>query len=222
VPVSHELRCVFVHVPKTGGTSIECALGLRGRSRREDRRALYGRIESDVLKQRGFVSGYLQHLTAADLRALAPAGSFSGYFSFAIVRNPWDRLVSSFVNKDPHLSRQARAVGVELEGLEFEDYVDATGELRHAHLQPQWEYLMDSDGKRLVDFVGRFESLQDSFREICRRLGIRRQLPHAKKSQRRESSDFRDYYTEAARKAVGERYARDIALFGYEFREPAG
>lgn len=219
MPVCHELRCVFVHVPKTGGTSIECALGLR--SRRGDRRALYGRIESDELKQRGFVSGYLQHLTAADIRALAPAGSLSGYFSFAIVRNPWDRLVSSFVNKDPHLSRQARAAGVELEGLEFEHYVAATSELRHAHLQPQWEYLMDADGKLLVDFVGRFESLQESFREVCRRLGIRRRLPHAKKSQKRKFSDFREYYTEAARKAVEQRYVRDIALFGYEFRESA-
>jgi hypothetical protein len=222
VPVSHELRCLFVHVPKTGGTSIESALGLRRRSRSEDRQALYGRIESDELKQRGFVSGYLQHLSAADIRALVPAGSLSGYFSFAIVRNPWDRLVSSFVNQDPHLPRQARTVGVELEGLEFEQYVAATGELRHAHLQPQWEYLMDADGQWLVDFVGRFESLQGSFREVCRRLGIRRRLPHAKKSQRREFPDFRDYYTEAARKAVGERYARDIALFGYEFCGPAG
>ena len=221
MPVSHELRCVFVHVPKTGGTSIEYALGLRGPSRREDRQALYGRIESDELKQRGFVSGYLQHLTATDIRALTPAGSLSGYFSFAIVRNPWDRLVSSFVNKDPHLSRQMRAAGVELEGLEFEHYVAATSALRHAHLQPQWEYLMDADGKLLVDFVGRFESLQESFREVCRRLGIRRCLPHAKKAQKCKFSDFREYYTEAARKAVEQRYVRDIVLFGYEFRESA-
>jgi hypothetical protein len=219
MPVSHELRCVFIHVPKTGGTSIEHALRLRGRNRGEDRRALYGRIESDGLKPRGFASGYLQHLTATEIRALAPAGSLSGYFSFAIVRNPWDRLVSSFLHEDPHLSRQARTVGVELDGLEFERYVAATCELRHAQLRPQWEYLVDADGKLLVDFVGRFESLQDSFHEICVRLGIRRRLPHAKKSRRREFSDFRKYYSEIARNVVEERYAYDIALFDYEFRD---
>ena len=76
---------------------------------------------------------------------------------------------------------------------------------------------MDSEGRPLVDFVGRFESLRDSFREICRQLGIRRPLPHAKKSAGRAFSDYRGYYTEATREAVAKRYARDIARFGYEF-----
>jgi hypothetical protein len=211
-----------VHVPKTGGTSAECALDLRAPTKREDRRGLYGRIESRELLDRGFLSAYLQHLTAADIAALDPERSLSSYFWFAIVRNPWDRLVSSFVKKDGDLLRQARAAGVELEGLSFDDYVLATGELRHAHLQPQWEYLLDDEGNCLVDFVGRFETLTDSFGEVCRRLGVHRQLPHAKRSRRREFSDYRRYYSDATRSVVAQRYARDIALFGYEFQECAG
>ena len=217
MPISHAHRCIFIHIPKTGGTSIERALGMRGRNKKEDRELLYGRIESNDLKRQALLSGYLQHITMADIHTLYPERPFADYFSFSVVRNPWDRLVSTYVNTDRHLCRTARARGVELEGLTFDDYVRAVGELRHAHLQPQHEYLLDEHGKLAVGYVGRFESLVATFGEICQQLGIRKVLSHEKRSSQRKSKDHRSYYSPETKKIVEKRYARDIELFGYHF-----
>lgn len=216
MPISHAHRCSFIHILKTGGTSIERALGMRGRNKKENRELLYGRIESNDLKRHALLSGYLQHITMADIHALHPERPFADYFSFSIVRNPWDRLVSTYLNKDGHLLRTARARGIELEGLTFDDYVRATSELRHAHLRQQHEYLVDEHGKLAVDYVGRFESLVAAFAEICRQLGIRKVLSHEKRSSRRKSKDHRSYYSPETKKIVEKRYARDIELFGYQ------
>jgi hypothetical protein len=190
---------------------------MRGRNKKEDRELLYGRIESSDLKRHDLLSGYLQHITMADIHALYPERPFADYFSFSIVRNPWDRLVSTYVHQDGHLLRTARARGIELEGLTFDDYVRAVSELQHAHLQEQHEYLVDEHGKPAVDYVGRFESLAAAFGEICRQLGIHEVLSHEKKSTQRKSKDHRSYYSPETKKIVEKRYARDIEFFGYDF-----
>jgi hypothetical protein len=217
LPVSHQYGCTFVHVPKTGGTSIEHALEMRSESKREDLRTLFGRIESSALKSRGFLTGYLQHLTAQQIRELTPEFLGDDYFSFAMVRNPWGRMVSSFTHKDSHLLREARARGIELEKISFPDYVREAGRLQHAHLQSQYDYLHDAKGKLLVDFVGRFESLTSDFEKVCTRLGIEKQLPAKKQSKQKMSHDYRDYYDDETRAAVATHYAQDIECFGYQF-----
>jgi hypothetical protein len=216
MPVSHQHRCLFIHIPKTGGTSIEKALDMHFRNLREDRDRLFGAIRSRDLKRLGLGTGHLQHLTLAEAHAVRPDWPFADYLSFAFVRNPWDRMVSSFSKQDGHLLRTARARGVELRDLGFEDFVRAAIAIEHAHTRPQHEYIVDEEGGVGLDFVGRFESLSEDFAEVCRRLGIRKRLPHEKRSSRSDR-DYRRYYTDAARQLVAERYRRDIDLFGYEF-----
>lgn len=216
MPISHKLRCVFVHIPKTGGTSIEHALGMRGRHAREDRRKMIGPIMSDDLKSNGFLSNFLQHLTLGEIRRVAAGGDLDEYLTFTIVRNPWDRMVSAYFRPDGDLLAQARAQGVELEGLSFRDFVEASMAVRHAHLRPQFEYLIDSTGRIMVDMVGRFETLPRSFQRVCRRLGVRRRLPAKYVSTARPSRDHRGHYDTRTWSLVAQRYARDVELFGYE------
>ncbi len=217
MPLSHEMRCLFVHVPKTGGTSIEAALGMRSERKAEDRDRLFGRVESPDLLGLGLGTAYLQHLTRSEIDRVHPDRPFADYFSFAVIRNPWDRMVSSYTHPDGHLHRTAREQGVELDGLDFASYVRATASLEHAHLRPQADYVTDAEGKLCVDYVGRFERLADSFAEICRRLGVERSLPVKKKSKRRAHGGYRAYYGDETRRLVAARYARDAELFGYEF-----
>jgi chondroitin 4-sulfotransferase 11 len=216
VPISHKRRCVFVHIPKTGGTSIEHALKMRGRHRREDRRRLMGPILTDELRARGFQSNFLQHLTAREILRLHAPGALAGYMKFSVVRNPWDRMVSVYHRQDRDMVEQSRAQGVALEGLGFDDFVEASMGVRHAHLRPQHEYLTGAAGGLAVDFVGRFETLGESFQEVCRLLGVRARLP-VKYASRRQSRDYRRYYGARSRALVAERYARDIEIFGYAF-----
>lgn len=213
MPISHQLGCVFVHIPKTGGTSVETALGLNGRPTFEDREKMFGPIESDDLVAHGFLSAFLQHLTLNELRSLVP--STDRLFSFSFVRNPWDKIVSSYHNPDYSLGLQAQARGIELRDLPFAEFVRYCESLEHIHLQEQHRFVCDQAGRPKVDFLGHFENLQNDFRTICDRLEVRVPLPHRCKSSNRRP--YREYYDDATRERVFNNYRRDIEIFGYDF-----
>lgn len=214
MPVSHKLRCVFVHVPKTGGTSVETALGMFGRWQDEDRERMFGLIQSPDLLARPLLSGFLQHLTIHELRELLGEESGARYFSFAFVRNPWDRMVSIYHRPDPHFLAHARGAGIELDGLSFREFLARTQGIVHAHLAEQARYVCDDSGKMRVDYVGRFETLERDFGEACRRLGIDVPLPRLNVSSH---DAYRAYYDETTKALLASRYRRDIEIFGYAF-----
>ena len=156
------------------------------------------------------------------------------YFSFAFVRNPWDRLVSWYAmiqhnrSQLPPALREQRSPfqsalwnQVVQNGGSFEEF------LRHctpvvfdagcakSFAFNQIEYLTDSDGKMLVEFVGRFERLEKDVQTVFDRLGI-----DDATLARQNSSDHEHYsswYSAYTRDLVAERFARDIDAFGYEF-----
>src|ERR1700722_1858945 len=91
MPLSQERSFAFVHIPKTGGTSITAALhgaaiglALVGASTQEQRDKL--RIKD----------AWLHHIPSARLRRLLGPAAWDRYFTFAFVRNPWDWLVSIY------------------------------------------------------------------------------------------------------------------------------
>jgi hypothetical protein len=166
--------------------------------------------------------GPLQHLTAVAIRqVLANDAAFSSYFKFAVVRNPWDRLVSTLAWTDQKWAR-----GEELTAAQFNDKVQqahtalraamASGDWRSLsqHFYPQCTFIWDAQRRSLVDFVGRYEDLQTSWRQIRERLGVTADLPVRMKSHHR---DYRDYYTPETRRLVGDMYALDVQMFNYEF-----
>jgi len=129
-------------------------------------------------------------------------------------------MVSVYHRKDRDMVEQARAQGVALDELGFEDFVEASMRLQHAHVRPQHEYLTGPTGEVVVDFVGRFETLKESFQEVCRRLGVRARLP-VKYASGRSSRDYRPFYSARSRELVARRYAGDIEMFGYTFEAVA-
>ena len=151
-------------------------------------------------------------------------------FKFSFVRNPWDRLVSWWSMVDNARDYVDRAqppnafFGYVLERAKsFEDFllrcddeiVDSDG--RKSIFRNQIDYLVDDDGAIIVDFVGRFERLQESFDEISRHLGRASvELPRTNASQH---AAYTEYYTPAMAEIVARRYARDIEHFGYAFGE---
>jgi hypothetical protein len=218
MPISHLHKTIFVHIPKTAGTSVEVVLGMHGDkqdigivpyfNQTPDHQRLYGRD--------------LQHLTAARLRAvLNDDAVFGGYFKFTIVRNPWDRLVSTCAWSD-----QKWAKGKELLSPEFDQLVrqlyDAFQTAKLAsrmlvlpqHLNPQFLFVLDDALRPLIDFTARYESLSRDWDHICQRLGIDSALPSRMKSHHRP---YREYYSNETRDMVAEIYAADIELFGYSF-----
>ncbi len=217
MPVSHAHRAIFVHIPKTAGTSVEAALGMHGGktdvgvnpyfNQTLDREHLYGRDA--------------QHLTAEGLKA-ALKEVFDSYFKFAVVRNPWDRLVSTCAWSD-----QKWFKGQELASSEFERIVrqlyaasrdpkSAQALLASTHFKPQFLYIVDRELRPMVDHVARYENLAEEWASIGRRLGLGAgtALPGRMKSHHRP---YQEYYTDETRAMVGELYSRDVSIFGYAF-----
>ena len=212
MPISRERKLLFVHIPKTGGSSIEKALGLLGDWRVEDRERLFGLIQSPILKRQAFLSNFLQHLSLRDIQLVLP--EWNKYYRFAFVRNPWDKLVSIYSNTDFNLLTQAQAQGIELTGLEFPEFIRRIVEIQHIHLLPQYDFIYSENGKCLVNFIVRFEQMQEDFAQVCRLLKLDIQLPHLNTSVH---APYQDYYTEESKACVGERYQVDIETFNYHF-----
>jgi hypothetical protein len=71
------------------------------------------------------------------------------------------------------------------------------------------------DGKVIVDYIGRFERLQECFDEVSSRLGLApTKLPHLNASRH---APYTEYYSATTAEEVRHLYARDIKTFGYKF-----
>ena len=157
----------------------------------------------------------------SDLRArsmwLYRLGRYRGYYAFAFVRNPWDRLVSSWADKvvDTNLFGFDAAALAEFRSSfgAFVRWVASVEDIDRAnrHIRPM-SALIDLAA---VDFVGRMESFGDDIRAVASRLDIDvAAVAHRNASQR---SDYRSYYDDETRGIVADVYARDIDGFGYSF-----
>lgn len=178
---------VFIHINKTGGSSIEKALGIG-----------------------------LDHSTAREKYRQLGAAAWSRKFTFTIVRNPWDKVVSHY-----HYRVRTNQTGLGDKTLPFGEWLQRVYVDRDPFyfdqprmFMPQKQWLVNESGEMLVEFIGRFENLQQDFDSICQRLKVEASLGHAKPSSR---GSYRDYYDADSEALVREQFAEDIELFGYTF-----
>lgn len=83
---------------------------------------------------------------------------------------------------------------------------------RDGHYQSNWVF--DMDGQAIVDYVGRFETLQSDIAAIMQRTGLDLSLTHLNRTAHK---DYRVYYSDEARERVAELWSVDLANFGYTF-----
>jgi hypothetical protein len=194
-------KSVFVHVPKCAGISMLDAL--------------YGG------------SDCCGHLRLQDYRLAMTRREYGEAFKFGFVRNPWDRLFSGYRylkrgGRRPHDKHYA---GISTERFDsFEDFV--LGYLTEdidrrdrvpPHFRSQSHFLcIGRDGPPGVDFIGRFERLDEDFIEVGQHLGVLTNLPKHNARSDGEAT-YKDHYTEKMQQHVSKTYARDIFNFGYEF-----
>ncbi len=201
--IIHDNKCIFIHIPKTGGQSVEISLGLNiGEEFSQNKKWC------DVSAMVGLnpVTGeYMQHFTMA--RILSETTGLESYKSFTFVRNPWDRVISDF-----------KWYGGDRNGaVDLKDFIIHERVADKSHVTPQYKFIYDDAGTQLVDYIGRFENLQNDYNTICDKIGIpQQQLPHTNKTKHKR---YTEYYDDETRQIVAEKYARDIECFGYKFGE---
>lgn len=199
--IDHTKKMIFVHIPKNAGESMEICLGGY-----EDKKKLWG-VDNGIV---------LQHLKACELQEKIGTQVFNNYFKFTFVRNPFSKCLSEYFWEKSYLN----------ESLSFNDWVKLKlGDLinqsenniimRQKHNLEQYKFIYDTLDNCLVDFIGRFENLQEDFNIVCDKIGTpRKDLPHVNKSNHKH---YTEYYDDETREIVAKKYARDIEYFGYKF-----
>ncbi len=206
--LSHKF--LFIHVYKVTGTSIVHALG--GSDVRQAVRTLPPEKKSLYLRSNGLDPSVLNmsdHAFAKEVRNVMDPSVFNQLYKFGFVRNPWDMQLLLY-KYNLACPQHRNAVG---DFSSFERFIMSASDDAFPSGQ-QKRFLFDDDGKQLVDFIGRYESLEDDFRSVCTSIGVgdivlehRNATTHA---------PWATYYTRETFEKVRRGAVADIAAFGYD------
>jgi hypothetical protein len=232
--ISHQDKCIFVHIPKAAGQSIEDVFVKRMGLTWEQREALLLKPNNNP----ALGPPRLAHLFANEYinKGHIEQPLFDEYFKFSFIRNPWSRLVSEF-NYRKKLGHSGYQNGFRNFILnhfpEPENDTFNNGRDNYRHVVPQSQFLIDSSGKQLVDFIGRFETLQQDFDYVCNQLNLGTiKLEHKNKTYNNiwfekikkalgqsaiNTKKFTEYYDEDTYQFVEHYYQEDINNFKYTF-----
>ena len=235
--ISHSHKFIFIKSFKTAGTSLESILSnvCSGddivtplndfkHNRTETGEFIHKAMNYEEFSKLGLKN--LQHADAKVIKENVSREVWEGYFKFSIARNPWDRAVSFFfweMRQDPRIKPEKKFY--HHLGIPF----DEIGQLRELFANflnsgdwPSNDPFYVMNGKLCVDYIIRYENLQNDFSEVCRRIGIPEMpLPRLKGGIRSNKYHYTDYYNDETKELVAQRHANDIRLFGYTFEKPA-
>lgn len=186
-------ECIFVHIPKAGGTSVANAV----------------------------LGGTAGHFTAAAIYDELGKESFEKLFSFTVTRNPYNRIRSSYfyvVNKGG--KKGAVRKDKEFERKEFETFEKFVRDwlkyqdMKNINLlfRPQHQFICDDNGKILVDHIGKIEDLNETEKKISEALNRKINIGVNNKGSYRREYQFSDEIKEI----ILDKYKKDFDLFNYK------
>jgi len=232
-------RALYTHVPKTGGTSIKDAL-------ESHKDSLVITENSSIIKEHPNMN--MEHILVLNFRKsnsmrkkeAIGEKTWNKLYKFAFVRNPWDRYVSNWQwlalrlgQRNSWVMRGWRGIDGHVSFTSFVKQMEACYSdppqlcpYQHDkwHIRNQLHHITDYEGNIMLDYVGRFENLQEEFAIMCKEIDIDIKLPHLNYfghqeglPMQEESPHYSTYYTDELVEIVRKRAHADIIAFGYEF-----
>ncbi|MDQ0316195.1 sulfotransferase family 2 domain-containing protein [Amorphus orientalis] len=197
--ISHEYKCIFIHIPRCGGTSVETLMA--------------GGDWWDL-------SPETKHLTARQAKSLY-SEHWDDYFKFSIVRNPFARMISCL--------KYADHFGIELDGNDIDlfGYHQKFGQhiiLEHDHrfyrredlLSPShlpnqvYGNILDAD----LDHIGQLEAIDETLLILTKELGL--DVSRLETTEKSNPPISTDALSDETKSSIAQLYARDLERFGYE------
>jgi hypothetical protein len=228
--VNHRYRFIFLKTRKTGGTSVEIALskwcgpgdvvtavtaedeairtqlGYVGPQNTEVALRRYSFGDFRRLIKEGRRKAFFNHAPLRFVRGSLSPRVWNSYFKFSIERNPFDKAISRYywsardMTDPPPIGRFLRDL--------------------NPRLLSNWPIY--ADGEELgVDFIVRFERLQEDLAVVTQRLGIpgNLDLPRAKGGYRRDRRHYSEVLGPEDRVFLEQVCRREISAFGYEWED---
>ncbi|MCK4895136.1 MAG: sulfotransferase family 2 domain-containing protein [Calditrichia bacterium] len=203
----------FIDIPRTSSSSIKIELSnVHG--------PIYGKSNL-IDKGYGKKSYFKDHLTAQEVKSIFKEDLWNKLFTFTIVRNPWDRMLSLYFYR--LLKGQLPS------DLDFRDYIIQLKSPRYKlaksmHSRPTYyygsaEYILDEKDNVIVDFIGKYENREEALQVISKRIDCPMHGELCLQKAKPSDSHYSRFYDNETRKLVADVFAKDIELFGYEFED---
>lgn len=199
MPIFHEHNAIFVHIPKTGGTTVLRMFGY------------YSVPNNDMFYHIDDLFEY-DHASAQLIKSRVPE-KYNSFYKFTIVRNPYDRLVSEFFwKKKDHDIRT-----VDVKDLNFKQFVEhlyANFDKMQSQIQREKSHLLPQSSFVLDDVeVFKFENMN----ECLDTLSIKYNLVRLdEKFNKTDHPDYLSVYDKDTAQMVYDMYFVDFKLFGYD------
>lgn len=216
--ISHRKKFIFIHIYKTGGTSVTSLFLPYARFiERISTQYWFTRKSISVINKvfklanygNKWINGVNKHATALELKNYLGEDLYNNYFKFVFVRNPYDMQVSLYhyikQDKDHHDNTIANQ-------LSFKAFVLREIENK-APLQSS--FIVDKNGNKIVDYIGKTETLNESLSNIADKVHIPYMpAPYLNKSIRKK--EYMEYYDDDLKELVYYYYKKDFDMFGYD------
>lgn len=202
--ISKRHMCIFVHIPKNAGTSIDRAIT------RSDPKVT--RIDLSMPSSQVVTKG--KHCFARDIRDHYGQEFWDHYLSFAVVRNPFDRLVSWYTMcvQRPDVEYRKYILSIAPTFKKFVMMLDRFDGRAKMVGYRQYDYLHDLDGTMMVNTILRFEQIPGNVNRLLRKLGVEQSIKHENVSIH---SNLFQYFDRETINKVHEHFAIDFKTFGY-------
>lgn len=214
--ISHQHKCIFIHISKCAGTTVEAAFCPEGLYPwKPDYEFLYGWCPQRRI--------FLQHATPRQLleTGLIKREIWDSYYKFIIVRNPWERTHSDYL----WVMLDIKTYGT------FTDFLRTEGKLGAAIMEPTLRYRGDHL-TRQVDYLSldgipinynrivRFEALRSGLDEVARDLALPTEVFRDHRLKRSKSlGHYSHFYSNSRRALVDQKYGADASFLGYQFED---
>lgn len=212
--VSNKYKFVFVHIPRTGGFSVDNAI-----VKHLGEKDFY---TNQSINQFGVIashSGHDYHLKLRKINELHK-NKYKNYYKFTFIRNPYERMVSLY-----SFFSQGNDHKPQNDFESFKDWVIKRNSIINPTLRvetqnrwkgtSQFDYIIDEDNNIGVDFVGRTENFVNDLTSVLEHLEIPIEtIPHENRSQHLHYSL---YYDEETKEKVKKDYIKDLEMFNYDF-----
>jgi len=197
--VCHERRLVWYEVPKAGSSSIKKALG----------------IVSPLSDQNsGFVNVDMSFDQAAD--------EFKDFRSFAVIRNPWDKMISNYFmfcksNNEFRNTQIKLLFELEDHSVNFTTFLELASSIPNHHWAQNIDFLpTDPMSNRAIDCIEEIGSIAKFFTTLSDYLG-NELITDIINSTEHEHYSY--YYDEYRKKIVEDMFVDDIETFGFVFQK---
>ncbi len=233
MPVSHKHKILFIHIPKTGGGTVEKSLGIFGEdnngSLKSNYNILYGKEKNN----------FLQHLTLIEINNLK-IKEINNYKKISFVRNPYDKIVSEYHWRIQVYGKK----NINFKKYLFEEVIPRkNGEnkfiknfykneslipLMDRHYLDQYKFLINEKGNFESDFIGKFENLEKDFFKIFN-FQINKDQIHKSRANYLyylykkfmpnflKKKAYRKFYDNETKDLISKEYSKDLEYFNYNY-----